>query len=85
MIANQKGMASFYDFPPAKQRLYVILIGIILATIPCYFLGFAAISQAPPVETTTPTGTPEILERSGTPPTPTLTVSGKSPRRWRCY
>ena len=55
MIDYHIVMASLNDIPPAKQRLYVLLVGIILASVPCYCLGFAAISQAPPEETPTPT------------------------------
>ena len=48
------------NLPPSKLRIYALLIGITLATAPCYCVGLIAIQGAPDSENSTPTTTPDL-------------------------
>src|SRR6185295_1915016 len=53
-----------YDIEAPHTRRRTIILAIVLATIPCYCLGFITLSFAPDVGTTTPTGSVTV---TGTP------------------
>ncbi|HEY88829.1 MAG TPA: hypothetical protein G4N98_03725, partial [Thermoflexia bacterium] len=44
-----------------RKPIYTVLIAIILATIPCYTLGFIALSMHPTSPTPTSTVTPTLI------------------------
>jgi hypothetical protein len=60
-----------------RQRIYYFLLAIILATIPCYCAGLAAIQRAPgtpsPTIEPSPTEAPPTVTATAEPPTPTHT------------
>lgn len=72
----------FYALPEYRQRIYVILIGAILLTLPCYCLGIVLLILAPaePTPVPTPAGGGALLPTTSLPPTltrlPTFTPAG---------
>src|SRR3974377_1106920 len=78
-------MGWFDGLPPRQRRLYLILIGIIALTLPCYCLGISALALAPSGRAPAAvTGTPTLQPTSG-PATATLPANATlepTPTNW---